>query len=150
MLGQRLKRLRGISCAPAGIWIAPARSVPFTADSIEQRSKQFAIDTVLLTRRLSADRQLWDISRQLARAATSVGANHRAVRRARSLKEFAAKLQVVNEEIDETCYWLDLVRGLVTEPGPDLAALQREAVELRSIFAKARSTTRLKLRGGVG
>jgi four helix bundle protein len=82
---------------------------------------------------------------QLLRAAGSVSANHRAARRARSLKEFAAKLQIVNEEIDEAAHWLDLMNELA-EPRPaGLATLKRESEELRAIFAKSRSTVRARM-----
>ena len=80
----------------------------------------------------------------MTRAASSVGANHRAMRRARSLKEFAAKLQIVVEEVDETCYWIELIREAHGDE-PRLLALYEEAAELRAIFAKAKATTTRKL-----
>jgi len=75
------------------------------------------------------------------------------MRRARSTKEFASKLQIVNEEIDESAHWLDVLAELAPELCPDRLAdvrpLLAESRELRSIFAKARSTTRRTLeRGG--
>lgn len=91
--------------------------------------------------------ELWDAARQLVRAATGTGANHRAMRRARSFKEFAAKLQIVCEEVDESAYWLDVILGAAPELQGKLETIRRESVELRSIFAKARATTRRKLHG---
>ncbi len=112
---------------------------------MEDRSKRFAVGAVGLQRKFVARPELWDVARQLARAATSTGANHRAMRRARSLREFAAKLQIVCEEIDESTYWLDLIAELAPDLSDDISGLHREALELRAIFAKARSTTRRKL-----
>lgn len=117
-------------------------------DSLEGRTRQFAIDVFQLTKRLHEQAALWDMCRQLGRAASSVAVNHRAMRRARSLKEFAAKLQIVSEEIDEAASWLSLLME-VAERRPDgFDKAMKEALELRAIFAKARATTRRKLSGG--
>lgn len=116
-------------------------------DDLEARTRQFAIDVVRLTKQLNTQALLWDSCRQVSRAACSVAVNHRTMRRARSLKEFAAKLQIVNEEIDETASWLSLLTDLADEPPPGLATALKEAHELRAIFARARATTRRKLSG---
>jgi four helix bundle protein len=60
------------------------------------------------------------------------------MRRARSRREFAAKLQIVNEEVDECVYWLELV---TRRPAalPTAQVVLEEARELRAIFAKARA-----------
>lgn len=128
-----------------GMGLALARGMTFSRDELELRSRQFAIDALILAKQLADTKELWDVVRQLTRASSSVGANHRAMRRARSFKEFAAKLQIVVEEIDEACYWLEIIRATVGDE-PRTAALHREAAELRAIFAKARATTRQKLR----
>lgn len=78
------------------------------ADEMKRRTKQIAIDIITLAptlRRNPARRTLMD---QMVRSATSVGANYRAARRARSKKEFASKLCIVLEEADETLYWLEV------------------------------------------
>jgi len=49
------------------------------------------------------------IGRQLLRCGTSVGANYRAACRARSRADFAAKMGIVEEEADETVYWIELL-----------------------------------------
>jgi len=91
-------------------------------------------------------RVLLKVIQQTASAATSVAANHRAVRRGRSTKEFASKLQVVNEEIDETVHWLETLTTTDACRTPEkLAVVLREARELRAMFAKARKTTRARL-----
>ena len=123
-------------------------------DRLEERTKQFAIDVVCLCDELGELPALRHVGWQLNDAAGSVASNHRAMRRARSDREFAAKLQVVNEEIDEAQLWLEIADAVIEKqrqrarrvPGPNcLVALKAslvEAGELRSIFASARRTFR--------
>ncbi len=111
-------------------------------DAFEQRTKNFAIAAIRLSAPLEHVPGIRFLSGQLARSAGSVAANHRAMRRSRSTREFASKLQIVNEEIDESVLWLEIVDEI--EPGfrSKLTPLLKEGLELRSMFAAARSTTR--------
>ena len=86
------------------------------------------------------------VARQLAKSATSVGANYRACCNARSRLEFVAKLGVVVEEIDESVYWLELVNGSNLRPVPEVTPVLAEARELRAIFAKSLGTARGNLK----
>jgi four helix bundle protein len=115
----------------------------FSANALEDRTRQFAIDAILLTRAQRPSSELWEPFRQFVRAATSVGANHRAMSRARSSNEFAAKLQIVCEEVDEACYWLEVLAATLPDRAV-LAPLNVEACELRAIFSKARATMRTR------
>jgi four helix bundle protein len=113
-------------------------------DALEERTKQFAISIVHIVRLARGQRDLWSACQQLNDAAGSVAANHRAMGRSRSTKEFAAKLQTVREESDESAHWLSLLKETNRDSaltGAIEAALQ-EAIELRNIFAKAGATTR--------
>src|SRR3989441_4166191 len=76
---------------------------------LRERTKAFALDIVRLVQRLPRDRAADVIGRQLLRAGTSVAANYRSARRARSRREFLAKLGIVEEEADESVFWLDLL-----------------------------------------
>jgi four helix bundle protein len=76
------------------------------------------------------------------RAATSIGANYRAACRARSRRDFVAKLGVVEEEADESLYWLELLADIGAAPSGDLAHLLSEASQLVAIFVSARKTAR--------
>jgi four helix bundle protein len=111
-------------------------------DQLEERTKQFTIEAIRLCITLEALAGLRNVAWQLTKCSGSVGANHRAMRRARSRREFSAKLQIVNEEIDEAVFWLEVVRALYPNAVDELPRLHREGMELRSIFAKARSTLR--------
>src|SRR6266704_4468047 len=80
-----------------------------TASDLKQRTKEFALNTVRLVERLPRGRAADVVGRQLLRAGTSVAANYRSARRARSRKEFIAKMGIVEEEGDESEFWLELV-----------------------------------------
>jgi four helix bundle protein len=114
-------------------------------DRLEDRTKKFTIDTIRLCIKLEALPGLRSVTWQLTDASGSVGSNHRAMRRARSDREFAAKLQIVNEEIDESVFWLEVVQAVYPDAADELPILLSEGLELRSIFAKARSTNRARI-----
>ena len=72
-------------------------------------TRRFALDVIKFVQRQPRNRTADVIGRQLLRAGTSVGANYRAACRARSRTEMAARLAVVEEEADESIYWLELL-----------------------------------------
>jgi four helix bundle protein len=80
------------------------------------------------------------IAKQIIRSATSVAANYRAACRARSRAEFIAKIGVVEEEADESCFWLELIidSGLLTEER--IRPLLTEPGELVAIMAASRKS----------
>jgi len=81
------------------------------------------------------------IGLQLLRCGTSVAANYRAVCRARSRAEFAAKLGIVLEEADEAAFWLELLVDAEIFRRQQLDQLLAEANELVAIFVASRQTT---------
>jgi four helix bundle protein len=82
------------------------------------------------------------IGHQLIKAGSSVGANYRAVCRARTRKDFINKLGVVIEEADESAFWLEVIaEGKVLDPRT-IDPLLQEANELVAIFTAARKTAR--------
>jgi four helix bundle protein len=88
--------------------ISESERVLCTAD-LKARAKQFALRVMKLVDALPRTIQGRVIANQIVRSATSVAANYRAACRARSRAEFIAKLGVVEEEADETCFWLELI-----------------------------------------
>ena len=76
---------------------------------LQQRTKQFGIDVIRLIRELPRDPVADVMSKQLLRAGTSVGANYRAACRAKSRADFISKMGIVEEEADETRYWIELL-----------------------------------------
>jgi len=107
---------------------------------LERRSQAFAVRAIALcgeTRKTPGWRSIAD---QLQDAATSSAANYRASARARSRAEFVAKLGIVNEESDETVFWLELMRDSGVGDRRQVGLLLPEAVELRAIFAASYRT----------
>lgn len=82
------------------------------------------------------------ISKQLSRAATSVGANYRAACKGRSKADFISKITVVEEEADETQYWLELLIDLETGDQREVARLLEEAKVLTAIFTASGKTAK--------
>jgi four helix bundle protein len=80
-----------------------------TPKELKDRTKRFAVDVMQLCRELPTTVDGRSVGQQLIRCATSVGANYRASCRARSRAEFIAKMGTVEEEADESLYWLELI-----------------------------------------
>ena len=112
------------------------------------RTRKFALNVIRFVRSLPRDQVAMTIGNQLLRSGMSVGANYRAVCRAKSRPDFISKLSIVEEETDECCYWLDLLveSGTVSAAGP--TALASEANELiRIVVASIRTARRNQMRG---
>lgn len=109
---------------------------------LKDRTKHFALRVMRLVdalpRKLSAE----VIGKQLLRAATSVGANYRAARRARSTAEFRSKLGIVEEEADECVYWLELIVEAALLSPTQVADLLNEARELTAIIVASIKTSK--------
>jgi len=78
-------------------------------ENLKQRTKKFALDVIKLTEALPNDRTSNIIGGQLVRSGTSVGANYRAACRAKSPADFISKMGTVEEEADESSFWLELL-----------------------------------------
>lgn len=112
------------------------------ADELQARTKIFAVEAVKFCRTIEELSETRRLKSQLAAAATSVGANYRAARRARSHAEFTAKIGLVAEEADESEYWLSLALELELGAAEKAKALHEESVELMKIFGKSSGTAR--------
>ncbi|MEH2027863.1 four helix bundle protein [Nostoc sp.] len=108
------------------------------------RTKQLALRVIRLVEQLPQTRIADVIGKQLLRSATSVGANYRAACRAKSTADLIAKLGIVEEEADETLYWLELVieSGLMT--AEKLKSLMQEATEILAMTVASIKTLREK------
>src|SRR5574341_946858 len=78
-------------------------------DDLKKRTKQFALRVLTLVAALPKTLAGRTIGGELVRAGTSVGANYRAACRARSKVEFIAKIGIVEEEADESAFWMELI-----------------------------------------
>lgn len=116
-------------------------------EKLKHRSQAFALSIIQLCRDLPKSDEGRILGRQLLRAGTSIAANYRAARRARSRHEFAAKVGiVVEEEADETVMWLELLRDSKAINTEKLEEPLREANELLAIFAASHRTVRANVR----
>jgi len=113
-------------------------------DDLKDRTKAFALRVIKLTESLPRTRTGEVIGRQLLRSATSVGANYRAARRAKSTADFIHKLGTVEEEADESAYWMELLVEAGIFPQSKLAALMKECDELTAIIVSAINTAKRK------
>ena len=111
-------------------------------DELMARVKKFAHRCVKLALALPENALGWHIRSQLIRCSTSAAANYRASCVAQSRAAFIAKLSIVIEEVDESCFWMEFSvdEGLLTRRRVD--PLLQEGDELRRIFIAARHTTR--------
>ncbi len=100
----------------------------------------FALRIIEVTEKLPNRTTGWVLGKQLLRSATSVSANYRAARRARSSNEYVAKISIVVEESDEAAHWLDLIQAANLLPPSVAAPLLDEADQLTRIFAAIRRT----------
>ena len=112
---------------------------------LKRRTKQFALRVMKLVAALPFDAVGKTIGTQLVRSATSVGSNYRAACRGRSKAEFIAKLQIVIEEADESCYWLELIIEGTLLPEPKVAPLLDEANQLTAIMVASRKSAQSRL-----
>ena len=121
-----------------------------TTHKLKKRTKKFALDVIKLVETLPHDRVSYTLAGQLVRSGPSVGANYRAACRAKSTADFISKMGTVEEEADESIFWLELikdfstVRNLRFDQGISLqlALLLNEADQLLAITVATKKTAR--------
>ena len=113
-----------------------------TRDELKKRTKDFAHRCLDVVDSLPNKTSARVLGNQLARSATSVGANYRATCRARSKPEFIAKIGIVEEEADESQFWLEMIEERKLIPLQRLNLLIEEASEITAIMAASRKTAR--------
>jgi four helix bundle protein len=111
-----------------------------TEKDLKERTKVFALRGLKLIDSLPDTRSGRVLANQLGRSATSVGANYRAACRSRSTAEMISKFSVIEEEADESAFWLELISDHGLMSSHKVAALLREAGELTAIMVASRKT----------
>ena len=111
-------------------------------ENLKLRTKQFALRTIKLVESLSRDTTANILGRQLLRAGTSVGANYRAACRSKSIADFISKMGTVEEEADESGYWMELLVDANKIRPVKITALMKEANELTAIAVASIRTAR--------
>ena len=118
-------------------------------NDLKQRTRKFAIDCMLLCTQLPKTREFNAYVNQLIRCSSSVGANYRASQRAKSTADFINKLKIVEEEVDESNFFLDLLFEVSKIENLNLnmtfLSLLKESEELLAITVASIKTTRYNL-----
>jgi four helix bundle protein len=112
------------------------------AEALKKRTFQFGLRIIRFCRTLRRTLEGRELSDQLFRAGTRVGANYRAACRGRSHADLVAKLGLVVEEADEATYWLELIAAAGIAAGSEFQTLLDEANELSRIFNQSQLTPR--------
>jgi len=113
-----------------------------TPAQLQQRTKSFALRVLRLFRSLPESREGRILGQQLLRSATSVAANYRAACRARSRRDFLFKLGIVEEEADESLFWLEFIGEAGLMEPTRLEELISEAGQLTAIVVASRKTAK--------
>jgi four helix bundle protein len=104
------------------------------SEEMKNRTKQFAINVGVLTQGLPVSQINKAYSNQIIRSSSSVGANYRASRRAKSNADFINKLKIVEEELDESLFFLELLVFFNQPQKEVIGILYREGETLLKII----------------
>ena len=113
---------------------------------LERRTKTFAVSIIRFVEDLSKSKTSDVLGYQLLKSGTSVGANYREANRAQSRADFIAKIAIVEKEIAETQYWLELFEEIGHGGSAVRTALLKESAELLSIFIAIGKSTKANTR----
>lgn len=111
------------------------------ADAFKSRTKKQAVSIIKFLKTIKSNEEMLVIKHQLIKSATSTAANYRAACRGKSKADFIAKLGIVNEEADETVFWLEVISDLDFK-SEQLEQLKKESEEILKIVAKSIATSR--------
>ena len=113
-------------------------------DKIEmkRRTKEFAKEIIKLCRKLPNNREGRLIGDQIFRAGTSVAANYRSACRARSKAEFISRLSIVEEEADESLFWLEVIKEMKVFQYEKLDEIMQENDEILAIIVASIRTAK--------
>ena len=109
---------------------------------VKDRTKQLGLRIIRLVQALPRNDVAGILGKQLLRSGTSVGANYRAACRGRSPADMIAKLKIVEEEADESCYWMELLIEAKIVPSKRLQPLQLETNEILAMTVASIKTFR--------
>lgn len=118
-------------------------------EELKRRTKQFALRIIKLVDALPKTTSGRAIGNQLVRCGTSVGANYRSACRGRSKAEFIAKLGIVEEEADESEFWLELLIDGEIMKKELVEPLRVEAGELTAIFTSSIKSAKRNLKSQI-
>lgn len=114
-----------------------------TAKELQKRTKRFAALVIAFAQKLPHDYTCEVIMKQMIRSATSVAVNYRAAGRTRSRAEFSSNPGIVEEEADETLFWIEMLIEAKKITEAEVAGLLEETIEIVAIFSTANKTAKL-------
>jgi four helix bundle protein len=117
-------------------------ALKMNAEEMKTRTKEFAKDIINLCRKLPNNREGRLIGNQVFKSGTSVAANYRAACRGRSKAEFIAKLGIVEEEADETLFWLEIIEEMNIYDPSSVDSLMQECDEIIAIMVSSVKTAK--------
>lgn len=109
---------------------------------MKQKTRQFGLNIIKLIECLPRGRTVDVIGNQLLHSGTSVGANYRAACRARSRADFISKMGIVEEEADESMYWMELLVESGKVGSKSVESLMNDADEILAITVSSIKTAR--------
>ncbi|MEO6132619.1 MAG: four helix bundle protein [Saprospiraceae bacterium] len=104
---------------------------------------RYSLAIYQLTRKFPKETVYFILIDQIIRASASSGANYRASQRGKSVPDFINKLKIVEEELDETLYWLEYTNGVDSKWISETKDLMKEGNELLAITVASIKTSRL-------
>lgn len=113
-------------------------------NEFKNRTKNLALRTINLVESLPEKQTAKIIGKQLLRSATSVGANYRAACRAKSVADLINKLSIVEEEADESLYWLEILEDSKIMNPAKLSKLKSDMDEVISMIVASIKTLRAR------
>jgi len=113
-----------------------------TQVEMKDRTKHYGLRVIRAVKALPQDYVAKILGGQLLRAGTSVGANYRAACRAKSTADFIHKLKIVEEECDESIYWMELIVEAGCIPERRLRDLMKEGDEVLAIVVASLKASR--------
>jgi len=115
-----------------------------TQQEMKERTKRFALRIIKLVDALPVTTSSQIIGKQLLRSGTSVGANYRSACRAKSTADFIFKLSIVEEEADESIYWMELLVDSDLVKASLVTNLMDEASQVLAIIVSSIKTLKRK------
>lgn len=115
-------------------------------NDLSERLLAFAIEVILVFRKIPSNEETNIIKKQLIRSATSAGANYEESQGGSSRADFTNKVRISLKEMRETFYWLRVIQGIQTNDTAknQCEALIRESIELKNILGSICTKTERK------
>jgi len=115
-----------------------------TTEELKDRMQTFCITVIGFSEKLPKSYAIKVAANQIIRSSTSAAANYRAACRSKSIRDFINKLKIVEEELDETDFWISVITKSLKLDSPEAAGIKQEANELLAIIVASLRTVRAR------